>query len=164
MEDPTRQCVLFVCMGNICRSPTAEVVLRDIARREGVLDRLTIDSAGIGNWQTGDPPDRRAILHARRRGYDLTPLRARQVRADDFTQFGWILAMDRHNLRALTALKPAGYRGNLGLLLDFAPHVGMREVPDPYYAGEREFEAVLDLIEAACRNLLAQIRAALPPQ
>ncbi len=149
-------------MGNICRSPTAEAVLRDNARREGMLDRLTIDSAGTGDWHEGDPPDRRAIQHARRRGYDLTALRARQVRAEDFAQFGWILAMDRHNLRALTALKPPDYRGNLGLLLDFAPHMGMREVPDPYYGGEKEFEAVLDLTEAACRNLLAQIRATLP--
>src|SRR5665213_1009221 len=122
--------ILFVCMGNICRSPTAEVVFRHVALRDGLVDRLTIDSAGTGDWHEGDPPDRRSSEHAQRRGYDLSRLRARQVTRADFTRFGWILAMDRRNLRELAKLKPADYRGNLGLLLDFAPYLGVREVPD----------------------------------
>ena len=126
-------------MGNICRSPTAEGVFRHVAQREGMLERLTIDSAGIGDWHAGDPPDKRASQHAQRRGYDLTTLRARQVTRDDFARFGWIIAMDRSNLRDLNALKPDGYRGNIGLLLDFAPHIDLREVPDPYYGGAEGF-------------------------
>jgi protein-tyrosine phosphatase len=161
MTSQPQSSVLFVCMGNICRSPTAEGVFRHVARREGMLDQLTIDSAGIGSWHAGDRPDLRATEHAQRRGYDLSPLRARQVTRDDFARYGWILAMDRRNLRDLEALKPAGYRGNLGLLLDFAPHVGVREVPDPYYGGPQGFEQVLDLVESACSLLLTRIRAEL---
>jgi protein-tyrosine phosphatase len=153
--------VLFVCMGNICRSPTAEGVFRHVARREGMLDRLTVDSAGIGDWHAGDPPDKRASQHAQRRGYDLTTLRARQVTRDDFARFGWIIAMDRSNLRDLNALKPDGYRGHIGLLLDFAPHIGVREVPDPYYGSAEGFENVLDLVELACTMLLERMRATL---
>jgi protein-tyrosine phosphatase len=156
-----RASVLFVCMGNICRSPTAEGVFRRVAQREGMLPRLTIDSAGIGNWHAGDRPDTRATAHAQRRGYDLTPLRARQVSRDDFARYGWILAMDRQNLRDLEALKPADYPGNLALLLDFAPHIAVREVPDPYFGGPQGFEEVLDLIESACTLLLTRIRAEL---
>lgn len=148
-------------MGNICRSPTAEGVFRQVARREGMLDRLTIGSAGIGNWHAGDRPDMRATKHAERRGYDLTPLRARQVTRADFTRYGWILAMDRQNLRDLEALKPADYRGSLCLLLDFAPHIAVREVPDPYFGGPQGFEEVLDLVESACHLLLTRIRAEL---
>ncbi|MEO6928504.1 MAG: low molecular weight protein-tyrosine-phosphatase [Casimicrobiaceae bacterium] len=154
------QCVLFVCMGNICRSPTAEVVFRHVARRDGVLDQMTIDSAGIGDWHVGDPPDARSTAHARRRGYDLSVLRGRQVNSQDFERFGWILAMDRRNLRDLARLKPDGYRGNIGLLLDFAAHLGVREVPDPYYGAAEGFEGVLDLIEPACESLLMRVRAA----
>jgi len=127
-----------------------------------MADRLTIDSAGTGDWHEGDPPDRRSSEHAKRRGYDLSRLRARQVTRADFTRFGWILAMDRRNLRELAMLKPDDYRGNLGLLLDFAPHLGVREVPDPYYGDANGFEGVLDLVEPACAALLAHIRAALP--
>jgi protein-tyrosine phosphatase len=148
-------------MGNICRSPTAEGVFRHVAQREGMLERLTIDSAGIGDWHAGDPPDKRASQHAQRRGYDLTTLRARQVTRDDFARFGWIIAMDRSNLRDLNALKPDGYRGNIGLLLDFAPHIDLREVPDPYYGGAEGFENVLDLVEHACKMLLERMRATL---
>ncbi len=148
-------------MGNICRSPTAEGVFRHVARRAGLLDRLTIDSAGIGDWHAGDPPDRRATAHAHRRGYDLTTLRARQVTRDDFAHFGWIIAMDRSNLRDLKAMQPEDYRGSIGLLLDFAPEAGVREVPDPYYGGAQGFENVLDLIELACSLLLERIRLTL---
>ncbi|MDE2003581.1 MAG: low molecular weight phosphotyrosine protein phosphatase [Betaproteobacteria bacterium] len=150
--------VLFVCMGNICRSPTAEAVFREHAARAGLDRTLLIESAGTGDWHVGEPPDRRAIVHARRRGYDLAALRARQVQREDFTRFAWILAMDMHNLRDLVALRPADYAGHLGLLLDFVPGIGTREVPDPYFGGPEGFEAVLDLMERASAALLARIR------
>ena len=155
--------VLFVCMGNICRSPTAETVFRDHAQRAGILDDLRIESAGIGSWHVGEPPDKRAILHGRRRGYDLEALRARQVTREDFANFDYILGMDVRNLRDLEALRPDEYGGYLGLFLDFAPHLGLREVPDPYYGGPEGFETVLELVECASEGLLAHIRAhALP--
>jgi protein-tyrosine phosphatase len=150
--------ILFVCLGNICRSPTAEGVFRDRARRAGLLPRLEVDSAGTGAWHLGEPPDKRAIVHAAKRGYDLTPLRARQVSVEDFQRFNWILAMDQSNLRELEALQPRSHAGYLGLFLDLAPHVGLREVPDPYYGGAAGFERVLDLVEAASDALLAKLR------
>ena len=149
--------VLFVCMGNICRSPTAESVFRAHAVRAGLHDRLVIASAGIGDWHVGQPPDDRAILHARRRGYDLSRLRARQVTRDDFARFDWILAMDRRNLRDLQALKPESYAGYLGLFLDLVPDLGVREVPDPYFGNAEGFEKVLELTERASEALLARI-------
>ena len=149
--------VLFVCMGNICRSPTAESVFRAHAVRAGLHDRLVIASAGIGDWHVGQPPDDRAILHARRRGYDLSRLRARQVTRDDFAHFDWILAMDRRNLRDLQALKPESYAGYLGLFLDLVPDLGVREVPDPYFGNAEGFEKVLELTERASEALLARI-------
>ncbi|HEX4883543.1 MAG TPA: low molecular weight protein-tyrosine-phosphatase [Casimicrobiaceae bacterium] len=152
-----RSSVLFVCMGNICRSPTAEAVFRERAARAGLDRYLDIDSAGTGSWHVGEPPDRRAIEHAARRGYDLTPLRARQVGPDDFQRFRWILAMDNQNLRELKALRPAHYEGHLGLMLDFAPSLGVREVPDPYYGGLEGFERVLDLLEHASERLLEHV-------
>jgi protein-tyrosine phosphatase len=153
-----RASVLFVCMGNICRSPTAESVFREQAKRAGVLDRLRIESAGIGDWHVGQPPDERAIAHGRRRGYELASLRARQVRREDFARFDWIIAMDLRNLRDLAALRPADFQGHLGLLLDFVPELGLREVPDPYFGGAEGFESVLELTERACAALLAHIR------
>lgn len=153
-----RASVLFVCMGNICRSPTAESVFRQHAERAGLLDELRIESAGIGDWHAGQPPDTRAIAHARRRGYDLTSLRARQVTWEDFTRFDFILAMDLRNLRDLKALRPADYTGYLGLFLDFAPHLGVREVPDPYFGGADGFETVLELAERASESLLTHLR------
>jgi protein-tyrosine phosphatase len=147
-------------MGNICRSPTAESVFREHVARAGLTDRMMIESAGIGDWHVGQPPDDRAIRHARRRGYDLSRLRARQVERADFNRFDWILAMDRRNLRDLRMLCPAGYSGHLGLFLDFVPHLGVQEVPDPYFGGADGFETVLELTEKASAALLERIIAA----
>jgi protein-tyrosine phosphatase len=155
-----RVSVLFVCMGNICRSPTAETVFRACVERAGLQDRLTIESAGIGDWHVGQPPDDRAIVHGRRRGYDLSCLRARQVSPEDFARFDWVLAMDLRNLRDLEALRPPDFAGHLGLFLDVAPDLGMREVPDPYFGGADGFENVLELTERASEALLARIVAA----
>jgi protein-tyrosine phosphatase len=149
--------VLFVCMGNICRSPTAEAVFRERAARAGLDRHIHIDSAGTGSWHVGEPPDRRAIEFAARRGYDLSALRARQVSREDFTCFHWILAMDNQNLRELRLLRPPQFGGHLGLVLDFAPTLGVREVPDPYYGGLEGFERVLDLLEHASEKLLEQV-------
>ncbi len=160
---PPPASVLFVCLGNICRSPTAEGVFRHVATRSGVASALRIDSAGTGAWYLGSPPDPRAMQAAKRRGYDLSAQRARRVAAEDFQRFGWILAMDEANLRALESLRPDGFAGHLGLFLDFAPELGTREVPDPYYGGPDGFEHVLDLIETASSALLARVRAGLPP-
>lgn len=149
--------VLFVCLGNICRSPTAEGVFRERVARAGMADRIVVASAGIGDWHVGEPPDRRAIEHAARRGYDLRKLRARRVCEDDFQRFRWILAMDRNNLRELAAMRPADHDGHLGLFLALAPKLGVAEVPDPFYGGADGFERVLDLIEAASDSLLERI-------
>ena len=144
-------------LGNICRSPTAEVVFRTRVARAGLASRVAVASAGTGNWHVGMPPDRRAVAHAAKRGYDLGSVRARQVSREDFERFEWILAMDRGNLRELRALRPPTYRGQLGLFLDFAPHLGLQDVPDPYYGGTLHFERVLDLIEQASDALVAHL-------
>jgi protein-tyrosine phosphatase len=156
--------VLFVCLGNICRSPTAEAVFREKARAAGLGGQVLIDSAGTGDWHVGNPPDWRAIDHGARRGYDLRPLRARQVAPRDFTRFDWILAMDRANLRDLERLRPNGFRGHLGLFLECAPDLGRGEVPDPYDQGAEGFETALDLIEAASIGLVERLRTVLPPR
>jgi protein-tyrosine phosphatase len=153
--------VLFVCMGNICRSPTAEGVFRAVLAQARLGHQIRIDSAGLGDWHVGQPPDRRAIQAATRRGYDLSKLRARQVTAADFSRFGWILAMDHANLDALQLFRPASYDGHLGLLLDLVPQIGVREVPDPYYGGTDGFERVLDLVEVASAELVRRLQAQL---
>lgn len=134
-------------MGNICRSPTAEEVLRVHARQAGLT--VEFDSAGTENYHVGDPPDPRSVRHARARGYDLTSLRARQVRADDFLAFDLILAADPLNLRELRRRCPAELHGRLRLFLEDAP------LPDPYYGESEDFEAVLDLVEKRARSLVA---------
>jgi protein-tyrosine phosphatase len=150
--------ILFVCLGNICRSPTAEGVLRAVAAREFPELAIDIDSAGTANYHVGEPPDRRAVAAARRRGYDLAGLRARQVQPEDFLSFDLVLAMDRANLSELRARRMEDATAQLGLFMSFAPGSGYDEVPDPYYGGVEEFERVLDLCEAASRGLLATLR------
>ena len=146
--------VLFVCLGNICRSPTAHGVFEQIARDAGHEAWLSVDSCGTGDWHVGEAPDDRATAEALRRGYRMDHLRARQFAASDFETCDYILAMDRNNLRDLTAMQPAGYRGHLGLFLDFHPDTDRAEVPDPYYGGDDGFAEVLDLVEGASHGLL----------
>jgi protein-tyrosine phosphatase len=149
--------VLFVCLGNICRSPTAEGVLRGIAAREFAGVPLYVDSAGTADYHSGDPPDRRTVAAARRRGYDLSSLRARRVAPADFENFDYILAMDRANLAELEQVGQGIIGGRLGLFLEFAPELRIDEVPDPYYGGTEDFERVLDLCEAGARALLRRL-------
>lgn len=152
--------VLMVCLGNICRSPTAEAVVRTLAQRQYPQLLLQVDSAGTGDYHVGEPPDRRSQRAAARRGYDLSSLRARQVRREDFDRFDLLLAMDLANLAALQALAPPDRQERLRLLLDYADGAGHREVPDPYYGGPEAFEQVLDLAEHAARGLLSALAAA----
>jgi len=149
--------VLFVCMGNICRSPTAEGVFRAVAKRAGWAKKMLIDSAGTHDYHLGEPPDARAIASAQRRGYDIRKLRARQIDPKDFLRFQWILAMDHNNLHRLIEMQPKEFDGHVGLLLDLAPQLGVREVPDPYYGGPDGFERMLDLIEPASEALFARV-------
>lgn len=142
--------ILFVCTGNICRSPTAEGVLRARAAARG-LDGLTVDSAGTHGYHVGEPPDRRSIEAAARRGYDLSGLRARRLRPSDYDDFDLLLAMDRGHLRILRDGCPSGEHSRLRLFLE-------HDVPDPYYGAAGGFEEVLDLIESGCDRLLAEIR------
>ncbi len=148
--------VLFVCMGNICRSPTAEAVVREFAQREAGL-ALEVDSAGTHGYHTGDAPDERSIVAARRRGFDLATLRARVVVAADFERFDLVLAMDDAVLQRLRELAPPRHAERVQLFLDFAPGLGRRDVPDPYYGGPAGFEEVLDLVEEGARGLLAAL-------
>lgn len=150
--------ILFVCLGNICRSPTAQGVFTRQLTAAGMAARVTVDSAGTAAWHTGKAPDPRTVAAAASRNYDLASLRARQVSVDDFARFDFILAMDADNLAQLQALCPADYGGHLGLFLDFAPDCGYRDVPDPYYGGSDGFARVLDLVELAGAGLLAHIR------
>ena len=163
MAAPTaRTRILFVCLGNICRSPTAEVVFRAAARRAGLGHALTVESAGTGDWHVGNPPDYRAIEHAARRGYDLSMLRARQIKVADFDQYHWILPMDRTVRGDLDAMRPAHFSGHLRLFLDLAPQLGVRDVPDPYDEGPEGFELTLDLIERGSEAFAAMLAHDLP--
>lgn len=144
--------ILFVCLGNICRSPTAHGVFRAVAAARGL--QVEIDSAGTGSWHLGKPPDPRAQAEALRRGYDISDLRARQAQATDFYRFDLILAMDRDNMAALERQRPSGNETPVRLFLEYAGKVGT-EVPDPWYEGG--FDHVLDLIEAASHGLAETI-------
>lgn len=149
--------VLFVCMGNICRSPSAHGMVRHHLQQRYAQWPVRLDSAGTHGYHIGDPPDQRSIAAAARRGITLDDLRARQVEAEDFHSFDLVLAMDEQNLHALRQLRPDNARAELQLFLEFAPSLDVREVPDPYYGGANGFEHVLDLIEQASEGLLAQI-------
>ena len=150
--------ILFVCLGNICRSPTAEIVFRQIVAREAPDLRIEIDSAGTAAYHVGSPPDSRTREAALRRGYDMSALRARVVEPQDFGRFDLILAMDRQNFDTLRRGAPAAAHDRIRLFLEFAPDAGEAEVPDPYYGGPNGFEEVLDLVEAAARGLLQHVR------
>lgn len=150
--------ILFVCLGNICRSPTAEGVLRHLAGMEAPGLGIKVDSAGTADYHTGAAPDVRSQRAALRRGIDISDLRARQVTRDDFARFDFILAMDRQNLEALETMRPKNSRARVALFLDYAPALNVSEVPDPYYGGTEDFEKVLDLTTAASRGLLARLQ------
>lgn len=150
--------VVFICMGNICRSPTAEAVFRARAEAAGLLPYLRIDSAGTHDYHIGEPPDPRTQRAASQRGYDLSRLRGRQVAVRDFADFDYLLAMDCANLAILERLRPRDADSQLGLFLDFARSHAEREVPDPYYGGEQGFERVLDMVEDAAEGLLSHLR------
>lgn len=156
MQEKVR--VLFVCMGNICRSPTAEGVFRKLVTDQGLGHIIEIDSAGTHAYHVGHEPDRRAQSAARQRGIDLSSLRARQVALQDFETYDYILPMDNSNYEILTAQSPAHAKTKINLFMSFAPERNTLEVPDPYYGGQRGFEIVFDMIEAASNGLLADIR------
>jgi len=150
--------VLFVCMGNICRSPTAEGVFAKHVLDAGLQDTIGVDSAGTHAYHIGETPDPRAQKIALARGFDLSELRARRVVAEDFAKFDYVLAMDNDNKQNLEALTPEVDQQHLSLFMEFAPHSDVLEVPDPYYGGPLGFERVLDLIEAASKGLLEDVK------
>ena len=150
--------VLFVCMGNICRSPTAVGMFRKVIEDAGEAELIEIDSAGTHAYHIGKPPDERTLSAAMRRGIDLSYRRGRQVNRKDFDAFDFVLCMDRENHKDLVAVGGPTAKGKLHLFLDFAPHQKHREVPDPYFGGPEGFEQVLDLVQIASEGLLADIR------
>lgn len=159
MKEKSKISVVFVCMGNICRSPTAEGVVRKKAREMGLQGLVEIDSAGTHGYHVGAPPDGRAQEAARGRGYDLSSLRARQVSERDFATFDYILAMDRDNLAALKRRCPPEHQHKLHLFLAFSRSYPNLEVPDPYYGGRQGFDMVLDMVEDAAQGLLDKLQA-----
>jgi protein-tyrosine phosphatase len=159
MNPPAKKTsILMICMGNICRSPTAEGVFRHLARKAGALDQLVIDSAGTHDYHIGKEPDPRAQEAARRRGYDLSGLRARQVSDRDFMEYDYILAMDQENLASLKRRCPPEHQHKVRLYLSFSTQYSNQEVPDPYYGGRQGFDQVLDMVEDAARGLLEELR------
>ena len=154
--------ICFVCLGNICRSPTAEGVMRYQVGEAKLAERIAIDSAGTGNWHIGAPPDERAQHAAAQRGYDLSGLRGRQIAVPDFERFDLLIAMDNANVAALQRICPPAQRDKIRLLMEFVPQgdsrwTGEREVTDPYFGDATGFEQVLDQCEAACRGLIAAL-------
>lgn len=159
MEDKVAPvAVLFVCMGNICRSPTAEGIFSQLVANSALQREIRTDSAGTHAYHVGHPPDSRAVRAAARRGYDLSALRARQVAAADFATFDYVLAMDAANLAMLREMAPGQWRSKPQLLLDFGARYRGSEVPDPYYGGSGDFELVLDMTEDGASGLLEHIR------
>jgi len=151
--------VLMVCTGNICRSPTAEGVLRAKLQKAGLHGRVVVDSAGTHGYHTSEAPDPRAIQHAAKRGYDIARLRARPVTPEDFTRFHWLLAMDEDHIQWLHKRKPEGTTARIELLMPYAQRFpDAREVPDPYYGPPAGFEQVLDLVEDACEGVLQRLQ------
>lgn len=151
--------ILMVCTGNICRSPIAEGVMRALVAEQGLQDRIEVDSAGTTDYHTGEPPDRRAQAVAKRRGIPLKHLRARKVSAADLDRFDYLIAMDDGHVDYLNTLcREPAQRDKILRMLDFAPQLGVSEVPDPYFGGNRQFELVMDLIHAAARGLLDSLR------
>lgn len=151
--------VLFVCMGNICRSPLAHGLFEHRVERAGLSDRISIDSAGTHAYHVGEAPDPRSQQTALKHGFDLSSQRGRKVTASDFEKFDYVLAMDRDNHASLSAQCPAEHRHKLKLFLEFAPHLEESEVPDPYYGGDSGFEHVYQLIDAAADGLMADIES-----
>ena len=153
--------ILFICMGNICRSPTAEAVFRQKVEAAGVGERVFIDSAGTHDFHVGHPPDERAVRAARSRGYDMSRLRARQVSREDFLKYDYILAMDRQNLTILQQIAGPELQSKARLFMEYSSEFQEKEVPDPYYGGAKGFESVLDRVESASNGLLKEILTAL---
>lgn len=151
--------ILFVCLGNICRSPIAEGVFRNIAENRGYANYFLIDSAGLGSWHIGNPPDERAQAAMRLHGIDIGNLRARRVAPDDFERFDLILAMDRSNRNGLFKLAPAAHQHKIALLMDFAPMLSVQEIPDPFFGEKDGFDYAYQLIDAACRGLFVTLTA-----
>ena len=150
--------VLFVCMGNICRSPTAHGVFRALVEKEGLSQAIEIDSAGTHAYHVGSAPDRRAQATAQERGIDISDLVARRVEPDDFDLFDFVVAMDQDNYMSLSEICPDQHVDKIYMFMDFADHMRTREVPDPYYGGPSGFDRVFDLVEAASEGLLQEIR------
>ena len=155
--------VLVVCTGNICRSPTGEGVLRHLAERRGLGERVRVASAGTHDYHVGECPDPRTLRHAKKRGYDLSAQRAQQVAREHFHEYDYILAMDRGHLRLLKNLAPAGAKARLGMFLEASGRWKGEDVPDPYYGGVEGFERVLDMVEEAAERWLDRIEAELDP-
>lgn len=146
--------ILFVCTGNICRSPTAEAVFRTLATRAGVANAISSASAGIEGYHVGEPADLRAINHGRARGFDLAACRGRKIAVEDFMRYDLLLACDSDHLRVMNRIAPSQARNKIKLLMDYAPELGVHDIPDPYYGAAKDFDYALHLIEHACTGLL----------
>jgi len=153
--------VLFVCLGNICRSPTAHGVFEQLIQQHDLHNKVRVDSCGTGAWHIGQAPDDRTQKAAKQKGYDLSHLRARRLQKNDFDNFDYILAMDTRNLADIMKMAPDNYQGRIQLFMDYSANSSVIEVPDPYYGGEDGFESVLMLVEEASANLLLQIKQSL---
>ena len=156
MQEKVR--VLFVCMGNICRSPTAEGVFRYLVSEQGLAEKIETDSAGTHAYHVGEPPDGRAQSAARQRGVDLSDLRARRVMLGDYESFDYILAMDEGNYEILISQSPAHAKPKIRMFMEFASERTEKEVPDPYYGGQKGFDIVFDMVEAASKGLIDDIK------